>query len=932
VAAESLSERVIGRDRELAAADSFLDTVASGTAALLIESEAGMGRTTLWEAVLEAARGRRYRVLVARPTQAETGLSFAGLIDLLDGVPDDVVGDLPPPQRSALEVALLKKEAALPVESGAVSLAFVNLVRSLVRSGPIVIAVDDLEWLDRPTVRALEFALRRLRSEPIGVVTTQRPSSPLRDTVEQAVGGERTRRLIVGPVSMSALYQLVRGRLGLALARPILVRVHEAAGGNPLFGLELARSLVEKGGQPAPGQALTVSGRLNDLLHERLTRLPRRTQSLLLVAAAMSNPRLDDVRRAADLPTATDGAREIERAERAGVVEVINGAIRFTHPLLASTVYSDASASVRRHVHLRLAHIVADPEEQARHLAAGTVGPDASVASALDRVVGRAQARGATDVAAGFAEQAMGFTPPTDLAATCRRTLAAGTLALSAGDHARARTLLEGAVATCTPGHERAEALLRLAELAVPLRRGSAMCSEALDQAADNPSLQSRVHRLSGSIEYFLGNVAAAERHAQIGVALAEQADDAAALGMAVAELGHWTFCGGGGVRHDLFDRAIDLDPSAGAFAPRSHLAKVLMDAGSLDESRPLLEDLIEESTRVGNLQAAALHVFHLAELEAWAGNWKRALEYADESLLLRQHADQPRAPMYVKAMCLAYLGRLDEARREAQAGLAEAERNEDVVFVMQNLHVLGFADLSEEDYRAAHSRLGRATDLMRPRWNKEFGDGHFVPDEIESLIALGDLQRAEDLVEWMEEVGRRTDRAWTLASGGRCRALLLAARGALDEADQVLQRALTDHQRLPMPFELARTLLAKGTLERRRRRRAAGHSTLARARAIFEELGAPLWVRRVDSELARIGTRTEAQRGLTPVEAQIAHLVAEGHTNREIAASLFVSPKTVEANLSRVYRKLEIGSRAELAAWSSRRLPADIKGAPPES
>lgn len=908
-------QAMVGRDRDIAFIERFLEAVPGGFAVLAIEGAAGIGKTTLWEAATKGSSDRHYRILTARPTEAETGLSFAGLVDLMAEVPASAWSELPAPQRKALEAALLRTQAESPVESGAISIAVLGVIRALARSGPLTIGVDDYQWLDRPTARVLEFTMRRLQSEPVGATITYRPVSSLRGGLERVVGSGRIRRLDVGPLSLSALYHLVHARLGVAVGRPLLLRVHKTSGGNPFFALELARALLEHGEDEYRGRPLPVPEGLNDLLRERLGRLPGRTRRLLLTVAAMSSPRLGDLRLAAKHERDLDVAEELERAERIGIVEVKGATIRFTHPLLASAAYDAGTSSEQRRIHRRLAGIVADPEEQAWHMALSSHEPDEQVAAALDEASTRAQSRGATDMAAQFAEQALALTPPDRRSQVFRRALDAGTLALSAGDHSRAGEMFERASRASTPGVERAIALLRKAELASPLRNGVALCQQALEESGEDPSLRSQVHRTLGAIEYSLGNVTQAERHAREGVRLAEQGDDRKALGMALAELGHWTFCGGGGIRRELFERAVALEGSSAAASPRSHLAKVTMDSGNLEEARSQLELLLAEAMGEGDLRAAASHQLHLAELEMWAGNWLKAIEHADESLLLHEHTDQPSAPRYVKAMSHACLGHLDESRHEAEAGLAEAERAENVVMTMQNCHVLGFIELSLGDHRAAHIHLGRATDLLRTRWNKEFGDCRFVPDEVESVIALGDLERAEALIDWMEKVGQTTRRPWTLAASARCRGLLLAAQGEPEKADRALGQAILEHERVPMPFELARTQLVKGTLERRRKQRATASATLQRALDIFESLGSALWVDNTKAEIARIGKRSRAQSTLTSIEERIARLASEGHSNREIAGLLFVSRKTVEANLSHIYRKLGIRSRAQLTA-----------------
>jgi DNA-binding NarL/FixJ family response regulator len=337
------------------------------------------------------------------------------------------------------------------------------------------------------------------------------------------------------------------------------------------------------------------------------------------------------------------------------------------------------------------------------------------------------------------------------------------------------------------------------------------------------------------------------------------------------------------------------------------------MDAGYLEKAQGQLDQLLEEATAQGDLQGVATHRLHLAQLEMWKGNFHRAIEHADESLLLHEYSDQPSAPRHVKAMSLACIGRVDLARQEAEVGLDEAEKSKNVLLTLYNLHVLGFIELSSGNPSAAHIHLSNAIELHRPRWNREFGDAHFVPDEVEALLAIGDLDQAEDLVLWMEQVGAATGRTWTLATGARSRGLLLAALGRMAEADQALQTALRHHQELPMPFELARTLLVHGTLQRRRKQRARAAQTLNQAHDIFVAQGSPLWAEKAQAELARIGVRSQIQRSLTPIEQRTALLASQGCNNREIADLLFVSRKTVEATLTHVYRKLGIHSRAQL-------------------
>ncbi len=913
------AQGTVGRDWELASIRAFLDAAGDHATGLLIEGDVGIGKSWLWREAVGEAEARGYRVLACQPTESEAGIGFAGLIDLLGPWVDETAAELPRPQRRALDAALMRDSPDAVVGPGAVAVALLGVLRALARGAPTVVAIDDPQWLDVPTRHALAFALRRLDAEPVAVVVAQRRDQ----SADGLLDGLAVTRLSVPPMSLGATYQLVHSRLGVALSRPALVRVHEASAGNPFFSLELARGWMDRG-EVADVWHLPVPERLGDLVRWRLADLPEDTRRVLLVAAAMVSPTVQELRQVCG----RDVEPDLARAEAAGVIDSSDGTVRFSHPLMTATVYATATAAERRMVHRELAEVAGDPEERARHLALTSPEPDEAVAAALDDASVRAARRGATDVAATYAQRALALTPTGDGDASFRRAMAAGEHAMAAGDRARGRSLFERAVADAPPGPGRAEALRWLAELSTPLGQGVALCDRALQEAGVDAAAASRIHRTRGAISYFLGDVGAAERHAGLGVDLAKRSGDDQAWGMAIAELAHWTYCGGGGVRRDLFERAIALDGSAGASSPRSHLAKVVMDNDAHDEARVMLTILLDRTMETGDLYSASTHRFHLAELDLWAGNWRAAIDHAEESLQLRQHVDHQGAPLYVEAMARACLGDIAEARTMAGAGLAEARRGEDVVFQMQNLHVLGFVELSLANHEAAHAFLGEATDLMRPRWNREFGDCHVVPDEIEALVALGDVARAEDLADWMDEVARTTQRAWTVATGARSRALIQAARNDLAGADATLVRGLAAHDGLPMPFELGRTLLTRGIVLRRMRRRGAARQMLEQALALFEDLGAALWTERASSEIARIGVRSGAQLDLTPVERRMAALVAQGYTNGEIAASLSLSRKTVEANLSRSYRKLGVRSRAELVA----RLSAQRGPTPPDA
>jgi AAA ATPase domain len=384
---------VLGREQEQEHIARFLDEIPNGPAILLIEGEAGIGKTTLWEFGVEAALDRGHGVLVTRAGEAETKLAYTALGDLLEPANGVIIAGLPGPQRKALEAALLLADApGLAPDQRAVSLAALAALRALAEAGPTLLALDDLQWLDAPSARVIGFVVRRLRDERVGVLASirlgARDGDPL--GLRTALPQHPARRVQVGPMPAGAMGQLIRARLGAALAHPVIRKVHQAAGGNPFFALEVARELARRG-VPAAGEALPIPDDLRVLLKGRLEALPVATRAALLTAAAATRPTEPLVQAASGL--GGRAAAELARAARRGIVAVDGDAVRFTHPLLASTVYGLARVAERRAVHRRLAEHVDDTEERARHLALGAAAPDATVAAALDEAARLASAR-----------------------------------------------------------------------------------------------------------------------------------------------------------------------------------------------------------------------------------------------------------------------------------------------------------------------------------------------------------------------------------------------------------------------------------------------------------------------------------------------------------------------------------------------------------
>jgi hypothetical protein len=353
VAASEAVPDVVGRDDELAAIAAFLDAGPRPPAALALEGAAGIGKTILWLRATELAAQRSYRVLATRPTELDSDLPFAGLYDLLAGTVDEVLARLPGPQRSALEVALLLVDRGdrAPNQS-ALAFAFLNGLRALAREGPLAVAIDDVQWLDTPSARLVTFAAQRLENEPIRLLLARRSNragrAPL--DLDRALPG-RVRTVALGPLSLGALHQLVRTRVGVAFARPALRQLHESSDGNPFYALEIARSFVRRGTQMQPGGTFPVPDDMHDLTRERLEALPAPTREALLVAALVSNPTLELV----DMVVGREG--DLSPAIDARVITEDDDTLRFAHPLFAAAVREQAGRARARRLHLTLAEL-----------------------------------------------------------------------------------------------------------------------------------------------------------------------------------------------------------------------------------------------------------------------------------------------------------------------------------------------------------------------------------------------------------------------------------------------------------------------------------------------------------------------------------------------------------------------------------------------
>jgi DNA-binding CsgD family transcriptional regulator/tetratricopeptide (TPR) repeat protein len=895
---------IVGREEELASLHAFVSEARGGPAGLVIEGDAGIGKSTLWLAGVEHARAQGLRVLSSRPAEAERGLAHAGLGDLFDDVLDDVLPALSLPRRRALEVALLLEEASGdPVDHRALAVAVREVLQRLSEREPILIAVDDVQWLDPSSSSALVFALRRLGANRVLLLLARRlEDKPQPSELEQALGPERVQRLPVGPLSVGALHRYLRDRLGGPFARQTLLRIHERSGGNPFFALELARVLDV---DLDPLEPLQVPETLEELVRARISGLPASTRDALALASALgttSESLLEQAGVAADA---------LDAAAVANVIERENGTIRFTHPLLSSVLYRDLGEE-RRSVHRRIAEIVEDPLLRARHLALSRDKPDADVARVLDDGARLAADRGAAAVAAELAEQALRLTPVDGRDERHRRALAAARAHHAAGEWTRAQTIATDLLAETEIGPWRVEGLVLLADLE-SADRSAAMLEEALREAASLPALQAVIHcRLAWATRFKNGS-----EHIRAALELAEQLEDDVlrARARAVQAILGW-FAGDAKTPQDLPALAHDFATAVGGeqLVQEATLAVVntLAPSSTRDEARAFFEREHQE-WRERDEPRSARALWGLSWVEFWAGRWKIAAAHAasahDISIQYGLEVPQDHLPIAVIAV---HRGQFELAREHSERALRLAE--EQFVFhPPQHMAILGLVALWTGDRSAAAEWLGKAD-----RRAAELGWGEpsvrwWSADYAEMLLELGRIDEAVRVVDVWEADGTRIGREWVLAHVTRCRGLVAAAQEAIDQAASLLQQAVAQHEEVGDPFGRARALLGLGIVRRRARQKRAARVAISDALGGFEQLGAATWVEKARAELGSIGGRRREE-GLTAAELRVAALVAEGQTNREVAAALFLGERTVASHLTHIYAKLGVRSRTELA------------------
>lgn len=919
----------IGRDLEIDRGWEYLATRGGvGPVAVLIEGDPGIGKSAVWTAIAARASEAGARILAARPAEPETAVSYSAMGDLLVDVTADDLARLPVPQRRALEVASLRIEPTQPIDDvRVVGTGMASLLRSLAQEQQVVIAIDDVQWLDPPSSRALTYGLRRLTSTRVAALLTRRANGfgvpPLG---LGGLGQDVVERVALGPLSAADLAQIVEDRLRLALNRSQARRLHALSRGNALLAIEMARVVARAGDDSEVWRELKLSTDISALIADRVRVLPPKSRLALAAAAAVPDPRLELI---ADVLGSARGAKAaLAPAVRSGVVDIDESRIRFEHPLLAAAAYGALSERDRAGLQRTLAAIVVDPEARARHLAqAGAEAHDGDAAT-ISAGAQRASERGAQDAAADLAEAALRLTPLDDPLLVGQRTMAAATYLARSGELHRARELCERLLPSIGGGPPRVALLRLIGEIHLQedsIVEGIERLEQAAAEAGAAPEQRLPIDLL---LTYALVN----ELRPRDAVAHARRAVSDArrlaippliATALAVGELSR--FFAGLQPRTARTEEALAIESAGGGgpalFRPSLIVGMLETVIGRHQAADARFRAVADDARVLGDEASLVPALMYVSWNAVFCGDVESAAQAANEAADVARSSATPIAMAHAltaTSRIALIRGNTDEARSQASLALDLYRQASATAYAILPLGVLASLAWATDDAATAIGLLSETLDrhlhagftlAMHP----------FAADLLEAEISVGRIDRAEGLIHAFASCGGPRG-GFARSAAHRGRALLLAREGRLSEALTAIERALGALDLIdPLPNELARTLLVKGRIERRMKRRAAARATFEATLALFERLSARLWIERTRAEIDRIGG--PAPNELSPAEMRVATLAARGLTNRQVAELAFVTPKSVEGILERVYSKLGIHSRAELGAWAASRV-----------
>ncbi|KOU47146.1 transcriptional regulator [Streptomyces sp. WM4235] len=914
VAATGSADTTVGHGELIEAVDRALTT--HGRA--ILTGPAGAGKTEVVRAVVAAAEGRRESVLHLAPDAADQWIPEASAAALLASVPLAVLDGLAGPQRAA--IALLRRETDEPGagrDHVALRLAVVEVLRTLAAPGPVLLVLDNAQWLDDESTDLLRFALRLT---PPGVRVLVAECVQGGAPVAVPLCGPDTPAIRVPPLGAEQVAELLcRHGLPARLAG----RIHQASGGNPRLALALGHSLAEAAGSRDGGahhaDTLPVSGQAREVARRLLAEAPARARRTLLLAALATRPTTALLRRAGR----PDADAELAEAERAALVTVgEDGAVRFTAGALPTALAADAGWPERAAGHAALATAVDDPVQAVRHRALAVDTPDARLAAEITEAAASCRRRGQRALAAELGLLAAERTPADLPRDELARLVCAAEDAGWAGRADLARRATRAVLARDASPADRVRARLAVIDAA-----GQALAdldetfAYAVDDAAGDPSLRAAVQlRIAWKHNLSDGDPVRSRDAAAEAGTLAALGGDQVAEAMALTVRARMGRILGDRDAEDILAEALALPapemPLGMRNAPQYLAVRHALFDDRLDDARGRLLVLLPAVQRTGSAEDVFEVLRSLSEVELRRGNCAAGAAHARHALELTIEAGlSPGPAWYVAAMAEATAGSFARAAGYARRGVQASEEEQDQVFLSRGLYALGLVELATGEAAKAVATLRRVAELEEAqqvvdpsvlRWHGELA---------EALVAADAPEEADALLESTRTVADALGRTGVLAALDRARGLCLSARGEAEPAVALLEATARRFGALGLPLERARTLLALARVERRRRRRAPARAALGEAADVFDRAGAKPWL-----DLAREAAPDPAaggqpgQAALTEAETRLALLVGQGASNQEAAAKLFLSVKTVEARLTRIYQKLDVRSRAQLA------------------
>lgn len=913
---------LVGRDEELARITALLEHARSGVSGtLILRGEPGIGKSALLREALTPAEGMT--ILSATGIEAESELPFSGLSELLFPLLE-LLPEIPGPQADALAAALALGPAVAAPDPFAVSAATLSVLAVEAERRPVLAVIDDAQWLDAASRDAVLFAIRRLHADRVAVLVGVRQN----ESVEFRPPG--IPELAVGGISSEASRQLINQSAGKQVPKPVADLVHRSTNGNPLAILESLEVLSagQLAGTEPLEEPLPTGPGVQRSFERRIAGLPEETRKALLVVAASDSGLIDEIRRACD----AFGTRleALDPAEVAGLTRNDGLRIQFLHPLMRAAVYHGAAAPDRRAAHAALASLLTDPKSlgsRAWHLAAAAQGEDEDVAATLERAALDARRRSGLAAASRAFERAARLTPDPERRAA--RLHEAGTDAYVGGESQRGIALLDEALALAGGISLRADIQQSRARAEMwtgsprEARRILLLAADAIEETDASAAALMLVDAATTAFQQ--GDVDGDfESTARVALALAERAYR---VGLRAGGQPAAAAAGAYGKALAVFRRPDEayrlLVQSVDAIDEREslQLAVQLINtaAGFLyfeefDRMRVPLERLIAAARAASAPGALPYALGHLSELDFRTGRWAQAYADASEAVALATELDHRFSLIYALA-CLAWIeagrGLEGDCRAHLTRMMSVSPHAKSVVggyaARIAGLLQLGYGHNEEAIKSLEPLSQGLASaDVAVPFIFQE------MPDLIEAYVHAGRRAQAETALTTFQDQGKRSLGTWVLAAAQRCRGLLE------DDFESAFISALELHDRTTMPFERARTELCYGERLRRAKQRSEARPHLHNALDTFESIGADPWAERTRNELRATGETVRRDRAvmgeLTLQELQVALKVAEGATNRETAAALFISPKTVEAHLSRIYSKLGLRSRTELA------------------